>query len=248
MNDEQRTCSVCKNLQVVTGSIEDYKALAHYHYRDSRLGPYCAIFALKPDAHFAARWGINTVGVIVYTMPVPALQLRNLATANLFTGFDKATQLALVNRNIRCISRVIIEPRFRSLGLAAQLVRETMPQMNVPIIEALAIMGLVNPFFEKAGMRPYTAPAPARCLQLEEALSMVEIEGLIDAEFVQKKLDCLPKEKADFIEREIRCFLQSYGKRRNMSPGIERTRYLLSKLTERPVYYIWFNKNLELRI
>jgi hypothetical protein len=36
-------------------------------------------------------------------------------------------------------------------------------------------------------------------------------------------------------------FLQAYGKRREMRAGIERTRYVLSKLTGRPVYYIWFN-------
>jgi hypothetical protein len=47
---------------------------------------------------------------------------------------------------------VIIEPRFRSLGQAVRLVKETMPLMNVPFIEALAVMGRVNPFFEKAGM------------------------------------------------------------------------------------------------
>ncbi len=65
-------------------------------------------------------------------------------------------------------------------------------------------------------------------------------EILIDPRAVQKKLDGLAKQQNDFIERQIKSFLQSYGTRRNMSPGIERTKYVLSKLTDRPVYYVKF--------
>ena len=232
-------CTVCKRLRVVTGDIGDYKDLAHYHYRDGRLGPFTNIFALKSVLG-------KTVGVIVYTMPQPALELRNIAANNMFTGFDRSTQLALVNKHIRCIARVIIEPRFRGLGLASRLVRETMPQMQMPIIEALAVMGLVNPFFEKAGMTAYTAKLPARCVRFVEALSLVGIERaeLIDEIRVHRKLQQLRWSEADFIERQIQLFLQSYGRRRNMQPGLNRTRFILSKLTERPVYYIWFNQEL----
>jgi len=244
------TCSLCKKLQVVPGDIEDYKALASYHYRDKTLGPFSAIFTLRPTAGLLAALSVRTVGVIVYRMPSPALQLRNIATGGVFTSLDRATQLALVNKNVRCISRVIIEPRFRCLGLASRLVRETMPQINVPIVEALAIMGLVNPFFEKAGMQPYTAPLPERCAELIEAFSLVGIEQhhLIDPTYVHRQLAQLAWPKADFIESQIRRFLQSYSGRRDMPAGLERTRYLLSKLTDRPVYYIWFNPNLTLAI
>jgi len=243
-----RSCSVTSKLQIVPGCLDDYKQLAHYHYRDSHLGPHAAIFVIKPAKTSASSFGTKTIGVIVYTMPSYGLELRNIATDNLFAGFDRATQLALVNKNIRCISRVIIEPRFRSLGLASRLVRETMPRMNVAIIEAMAVMGLVNPFFERAGMKAFIAKMPARCVQLTEAFSMVGIEKeqLIDPKKVQRKLQQLQPSEARFIEFQIQNFLQSYGKRRNMPPGAERTRYILSKLTFRPVYYIWFNPNCQL--
>jgi len=243
--EKSEKCSVCRKLRIVRGCLDDYKQLAHYHYRDSRLGPYAAIFALRLPSGIL-RIGDETIGVIVYTMPSPGLELRNIATGGVFAGFDKKTQLALINNNIRRISRVIIEPRFRSLGLATRLVRETMPQMNVPIVEAIAVMGLVNPFFEKAGMNAYKAKMPARCVQLVEALSMVGIEKdlLIDPRKAQERLGQLQGPKAEFIKLQIRNFLQSYGKRRQMSPGGERTRFVLSKLTLRPVYYIWFNPTI----
>ncbi len=230
-------------MSIVPGDIGDYKALAHYHYRDEKLGPFTAIYALKGST----VTGRMPAGVIVYTMPSPCIELRSVATGNMFVGFDRSTQLALVNKFIRCIGRVVIEPRFRGLGLAARLVRETMPMMNVPIIESLAVMGHVNPFFEKAGMKVYTSKLPARCVQLIEALSLVGIdkEQLFDPYVVQQNLEQLRWPKADFIEKQTKLFLQSYGRHRGMQPGIERTRFVLKHLTERPVYYIWFNEEIK---
>jgi GNAT superfamily N-acetyltransferase len=244
-----RRCSVIKKLQIVPCCLDDYKKLAHFHYRDSRIGPFAAIFAIKPTKALGIRLGTETIGVIVYTMPSMGVELRNVATGNLFAGFDRGTRLALINKNIRCISRVVIEPRFRGLGLASRLVRETMPEMNVPIIESMAVMGLVNPFFEKAGMKAFTAKMPVRCVQLVEAFSIigVEKEELIDAEGVQQKLDRLGRRGAEFIESQIKHFLQSYGKRRYERAGLERTGFVLSKLTFRPVYYIWFNEKTGFR-
>ena len=233
-------CSVCENLQIVPGCLDDYKRLARYHYRGSHLGPASAIFVLS-------RAGCKTpVGVIIYSNAPAVLELRNIATNHVFVGLDKNTQLGLINANIRRISRVIIEPRFRGLGLASQLVRETMPLVNVPIVEALAVMGWVNPFFEKAGMKAYKAQPSAACVQFIEALSIIGVEQdkLIDAEQVQQKLERLGDRKARFVEYQIRHFLKSHGRRRDMPPGLERTQYILTKLTARPVYYIWFNPKL----
>jgi len=237
-------------MKIEPGRLQDYNKLAHYHYRDNHLGPFAAIYAIRPSTRIRWRADTDTVGVIVYTMPNPHVELRNVATAGLFVGLHRDTQLALVNSNIRRIARVIIEPIFRGLGLASRLVRETMPLMNVPIIEALAVMGLVNPFFAKAGMQAYTAKTPLRSARLIEALSSIGIEGrcLINPRKVQDRIDQLDKDSAKFIEREINLFLQTYGSRRTMSPGLNRTKYVLTKLTDRPAYYIWFNPDMELRI
>ena len=205
--------------------------------------------ALKSDGTLADVPPEAPVGVIVYSMASPVLEMRNVATDHFFAGLDRSTQLALVNENVRRISRVIIEPRFRGLGLASRLVRETMPRLNVPIIEAVAVMGLVNPFLEKAGMTAYPAKQPARTVQLIEAFSLlgIEAEQLIEPQKVQQKLDCLSPAETELIERAIKRFLKSHGRRRDMSPGLERTRYILTRLTARPTYYIWFNLKIDSR-
>ncbi len=232
------TETITDKLKIQTGSLSDYKKLSKYHYRDSRLGPFEKIFIVKLNGHIA--------GVIVYSMAVPYVALRNVATNNYFAGLSRRVLISLVNKNVRTISRVIVEPRFRGLGLATRLVKQTMPLMNVPVVEALAVMGHINPFFEKAGMTAYTAPLSAGCIRMKEAFSLVGIEDemLIDTDIVQERIKRLSSGGKLFIERELQEFLQNYGKRKNMAPGFKRIQYVLSKLTARPVYYIWFNKSL----
>ena len=129
-------------------------------------------------------------------LPAMAVEMRNVALGGILSASSQRDKLSFINNNIRNISRVVLEPRFRGLGLAAWLVRETLPLVNVPIVEAMAVMGHVNPFFERAGMKAYEAKEPLRCVQLIEAFSAVGItkEILIDPRAVQKKLDALPKQ------------------------------------------------------
>ncbi len=203
-----------------------------------------AIYTLRNDPEPAGRSGVLPAGVIVYSMPLPEVELRNFATGGFFSGLDKSTQLMLINKHVRCITRLIIDPRYRGLSLASRLVRETMPRMNVAIIEAMAVMGLVNPFLERAGMKSYIAETPVRTARLIEALSTVGVEDkqLVDPQRLQRQLDRLSDSKARFVEFEIKRFLQSYSRCRDMPPGLNRTKLVLSKLTSRPVYYIWFNR------
>ena len=113
----------------------------------------------------------------------------------------------------------------------------------MPIVEAMAVMGMVNPFLERAGMTAYRTQVPLRSARLIEAFSSVGIEDkqLVDPMEVQRSIDQLEESEEQFIELEIRRFLQSYSRCRDMPPGLKRTRYVLSRLTTRPVYYIWFN-------
>ncbi len=239
-------CSIHKQIEIVAGDMKDYRQLAACHYRDNQPVAVQAVYTLRPRRALGLhRHG--PAGVIVYAMPNPRVALRNIATGGIFAGLDRQTELALLNRNVRCIARVIIEPRFRGIGLATRLVRETMPKMNVPAVEALGIMPLVNPFLEKAGMKAFEPRLPVEHAELIESLSAVGIEenDLVDPERVQGVLDQLPSAASEFVEIGIQRFLKSHGTRRSMPGGIERTRYILGRLTPRPAYYIWFNPNLE---
>jgi hypothetical protein len=245
-------CSIEKDLHIVKGSIEDYRRLSVYHYRDCKLGPYSHIFTMNLTGsvtrdlclvsrvpNHEARATI-VAGVIVYSMPPLGLELRNVALGESPLKMSLKNRFSFINKNIRIISRVIIEPRFRSIGLAEKLVRETMNKVDVPIIEALAVMGRVCRFFERAGMTAYRGPEHKRCIKMREAFAIAGIteRDRIDAAVVQEKIDKLTTDMQDFIDKQIQKFLQCYGKRRKMPPSLNRTRFVLSRLGMRPIYYI----------
>lgn len=235
-----RECSAVRDLVIEEGAIEDYRGLSGYHYRSGGCGAWEKIFALKGKGKLGMRLRGKTAGVIVYAMPTAGCEMRRIATGGKFCGFDRVTNLKLLNENVRCISRVIIEPRFRGLGLASRLVRETLPRAGVPIVEAMAVMGHVNPFFEKAGMRAFYGGESIKSTMMKEAFGAVGIEEeeLIDAEKVWAKIEAMGEKERRFIERRMAEFLSCYGRRRERI-GKERLEFVLSKMTMKPVYYLW---------
>lgn len=64
-------------------------------------------------------------------------------------------------RGWRTVSRVIVDPRYRGLGLATALVRRALRSAGASRVEAPAAMGRWCPFFERAGMRRAAAPPSA---------------------------------------------------------------------------------------
>jgi GNAT superfamily N-acetyltransferase len=102
------------------------------------------------------------VAVAVLSYPVPSSLGRRAALG--ITG-SRADELRFANRQVRTISRVIVHPQFRSLGLATRLVRCICAQCDTRYVEAMAVMGRAHPLFERGGMRrvdPPRAPKDSR--------------------------------------------------------------------------------------
>jgi GNAT superfamily N-acetyltransferase len=244
-----RACSVMARLVIERATKKAYEELAMWHYRSERLGPYTAIFGARVPGQ--RHWA----GVIVYAMPQIGSSRRAAAMAALSGAGESplvaagsiAERIGWLNANVRCISRVIVEPRYRGIGLAVRLVRQTLPLAGVPVVEALAAMGNVNPFFEKAGMTRCGTSASPVAGRLEKALRLVGIRQhmLVDACAVHESIDRLPGALGLFIEAEMRLFLKPFVKRRNMEHSLERTRFALSRLAGRPVYYVWRRRECE---
>jgi len=140
-------CSVTRGLQLEEGTSRDYKCLAEWHYRD-------ATRPVAPLKFFVLRRSDGEpVGIIVYTYPSVACFGRKRAL-----GFKPTIEW--MNRNLAQINRVILHPKYRSIGLGARLVRETLPLIGRPYVETVAVMARYNPFFEKAGMTRVAESSP----------------------------------------------------------------------------------------
>jgi ABC-type phosphate/phosphonate transport system ATPase subunit/GNAT superfamily N-acetyltransferase len=138
-------CSVTRDMVIVEGSYADYKALSQFHYRSSLCPPARRVFVLKR--------GEELCGAIVYSYPPPFCFGRS----KVWRGDFKRLQ-----HELSTISRVVVHPKYRTVGLGARLVRETLEKAGTPFVEALAVMAKYNPFFERAGMKKIAESKPSQ--------------------------------------------------------------------------------------
>jgi len=249
------TCSLLAGIGIERGTAADWRRLAPLHYRSHHAGAITDVFRMVwrdprgagGAAGGAGRVGEVLVGVIVYSRSPLSLAARNRATGGRYRlgAACRASVGPLVNRELRIISRVVIAPNWRGLGLARRLVAETLDEVGTPYVEALAAMGRVHPFFERAGMTAYPqAPAP-QGERLRAALESVGIDRMArrSAARLEAALGALGPAARRLADREIGRWARSYLAAKNHktnAPGRRRVLELVARhLDAAPVYYLW---------
>ena len=200
-NNVNRECSIVKEMRIEKGTRADYKKLAHFHYRDSRLFAHHKIFTMKRND--------ETVGAIVYGSPPLAVTGRRKA-------LGKNLTIQEINRDIIRISRVVIHPKYRTIGLGAKIVTETLPLAGKPYVETIAVMAKYNPFFEKAGMTKIaeTTPNP-QVLKIVEQLRALNFDPvfLTSERTNMNKLQSMTEKEVDKVKMLLKKVSGIYRKR-----------------------------------
>jgi len=154
------------------GDLRDYDALAPFHYRAARPATVVRILTLRESA--AAR----PAAILILSMPtLNGAWRRDAFPALAGLLHDKPAAARWINTNLRTISRVIVEPRWRSLGLARRLVRAYLRHPLTPCTESIAAMGPYCPFFIAAGMRAIPCPVARAERRLARALTLLRISS-----------------------------------------------------------------------
>ena len=177
-NEPARECSLIKEMRIEQGTIQDWRQLAGFHYRSHKIAGPRKIFCLKR--------GDELCGVIVYCYPPPTCFGRRLV-------LPKMT-IKELNEKLSIISRVVVHPKYRTIGLGAKLVRETLFLAGTPYVEMPAVMAKYNPFAEKAGMQKIAEqPPPKEALKVAEILTQLgfNIHLLGSEKYVLSKLQTL---------------------------------------------------------
>lgn len=89
------------------------------------------------------------IGICVFAAPARALSQRSRYFG--LNGSWSRIRLQALNQQLVTLSRVVLHPTYRGAGLAAAFIRASCRSCRWPWIEALAEMGHINPFFERAG-------------------------------------------------------------------------------------------------
>jgi ABC-type ATPase with predicted acetyltransferase domain len=192
-NEPARECSLIKEMHVEQGATEDWRRLAGFHYRSHKIAGPRKIFCLKR--------GDELCGVIVYCYPPPTCFGRKLALL-------PKMNMKELNEKLSIISRVVVHPKYRTIGLGVKLVRETLAKAGTPYVEMPAVMAKYNPFAEKAGMQKIAEqPPPKEALAIAEILQKLgfNIQLLGSEKYVLNKLQSLS-------EKELRTVREAFIK------------------------------------
>jgi ABC-type lipoprotein export system ATPase subunit/GNAT superfamily N-acetyltransferase len=158
-NEPAKECSLTKEIRIEEGTRSDYALLAGFHYRSHNVGIVRKIFrAVRSD---------EVAGAIVYCYP-------GITVAGRLKVLPKMTVQDL-NQKLSVIMRVVVHPKYRTIGLGQRLVRETLPLAGTPYVETIAVMARYNPFFEHAGMMKIAESTPNK--QVVAALQNLEEIG-----------------------------------------------------------------------
>ena len=238
-------CSLVKEMHIEPGILDDWHRLAGFHYRSHRVAATREIFCL---------WrGHELCGVIVYSYPPIACFGRRRVLPKM--------SVKELNRKVSIISRVVVHPKYRSIGLGAKLVRETLPLVGTPYVEMVAVMAKYNPFGEKAGMQKITEQLPAKqVLKISAVLSRLgfNVQLLGSRKYVMDRLENLSGEqlamlKEVFIKnghprlRKVFAPHQPYGRKADYVEGVKNADLtkmaklikIVGMLLQSKVYLFW---------
>jgi len=234
-----RKCSIQENTSIEKGTIEDYEKLSRFHYRS---GEDEEAESLRIKDCYKLLFNDELIGVIVYSHSYLNLKPRNMVFGEryLYTPGD-FYRARLINEEIARISRVIIHPKFRGIGLGAFLVKETMPKVNAKVIEALAVMARFNPFFEKAGLvrRDYGRD---ECSVEKKIREFLEAHGF-DFDFLRSKTHCMDFfNRLDIKDREtLLGYLSEFADQPFIKIGKITPGLLTKTMASDCIYFYWIN-------
>ena len=245
-NDLNKVCSVTQGIKIRESSMEDYKKLAYLHYR--------ATDAKFPLKFYAMERNSELIGVINYKYP-PILTAGRMKTVGRRVSVEE------LNRDWTIINRVIIHPKYRTIGLGARLVRETLPLVGRRYVELVAVMAQYNPFAEKAGMRKIQESKPhPKILEAVEKLRGLGFNPVMIASetYNLKKLKILSPEDVEKLRetlldlptnyyKRLRSGMKPYYKKSEFRewlwsrdlPRLAKCIHILSVLSETKVYLFW---------
>jgi ABC-type ATPase with predicted acetyltransferase domain len=248
-NTPATECSLTKEMEIQLGTREDWKKLSSFHYRGHGIS--------VPRKIFRMVRGEELCGVIVYTYPPPACYGRRLVLPRM--------TMREINQNLSTINRIVIHPKYRTIGLGEKIIRETMPQVGTPYVELVAVMAKYSPFAEKAGMKKIAEQQSVEGIKkLTHTLKQIgfNLQLIGSQHYVESKLNSLSEKQTEelkvaFIANKHPRFKKEVASSRHQPYG-KSTEYVsyvkaadnskmyrlikvLAMLSQTKVYLFWVN-------
>ncbi|MBS7642770.1 MAG: hypothetical protein QW374_04960 [Candidatus Bathyarchaeia archaeon] len=245
---ESKPFSLLKDVEIVEGRKKDYMKLEIFHYKG-----FTPVYVANV---YKAVYHDDIVGVIVYSYASLSNRMRRRVFGSDLRDLAKSKKLL-------AISRVVVHPSWRGVGLGARLVADTLTRTDADIVEAMAAMAIYNPFFEKAGMKlgGIRRVEYDRDMKIfEDTLSSYGFkpENRVSWRLVYDWLRSLPEDKLIELQKRLsrvrvyRCFGRTLYYKRCLAKGILPLHTLASYIHSYPLpgmeyaYYYWVRPGVEI--
>ena len=246
-NPTPTECSITKQMNIEPGTINDWNKLSPFHYRAHTIS--------IPRKIYRMVRGEELCGVIVYTYPPLTCYGRRFTLAKM--------TLKQTNQQLSTINRIVIHPKYRTIGLGKKIIHDTLPLIGTPYVELIAVMAKYSPFAEKAGMQKVAQKQSVEGItKLNNTLKQLnfDLQLIASQPYVEHKLANLTTEqikqlKTAFMANKHPSFKKQappsshnpYGKTTNYltyiksanNPQISRLIKTLSMLNQTKVYLFW---------
>lgn len=237
------TAKLLSELCIVKTTKKYFDRLEPYHYVPETIKPYKSIYGVFPKCAYR-NCHPHPIAVVVYAPPFANLQARNMVLKGKRPApTSKKSNLTWVNANIIMAKRLIVDPRYRRLGIAKWLMLETVKLQPYPIIEALSPIDYTNKILISAGFQRHFMPAPNYYSRVKDVLALAGIGEVLQQhpKEVDKRIAHLSPEIQKKVHYEFKRFLQHFKRFNQKNYYQEHTHYILRKLKFPQAYFIIYN-------
>ncbi len=185
------------------GTPEDYLALERFHYCGGAPATWARVLAARAEGELA--------GVLVVSRPTLNAWWRAMAWPGEYDKKGRTEAAIAINAGLRTISRVVVDPRWRGVGVGAALVRAYLATPLTRDTEAVAAMGRACPMFERAGMTRHELAVGEHELGLLRGLRAagVDVRRLVEARYAERVLG----------RRRVACMVGAWAQGREATRG-----------------------------
>jgi len=143
----------------------DYQSLQRFHYISGPPATFAQIWTIyhAPNdplpSHLCPSVFIcgspPSVPIAIAVLSYPCLNCSARDRALDLTRMNPKRRQRFINQHIRTLSRLIVHPTYRGLGLASILINCILDNCPTRYTEALATMAKAHPLFAKSGMTEF---------------------------------------------------------------------------------------------
>jgi ABC-type nitrate/sulfonate/bicarbonate transport system ATPase subunit len=229
-------------IEIVRGCQRDYAQFERWHYLGpGRPGPTSDVFLARHEG--------RAVGVALFGYPHLLIAARTKAIPEFAPVRVMGEGAAGLNRDVRLLQRVVVDPRFRGVGVSRLLIRHGFEYVSARHIECIAQMGEFSDFLLAAGFTragEVAPPAAVRGLVNFARKHGIDLEQLIEPHARRTCLESLPEATAARLVRLLHAVAKSriqtgFGSLRRSGGafGEPLLRKALARLSARPGYFLW---------